>query len=104
MRVLFEKHLPVKDNTKCKEYFNRLEQVICTNPNEVQREEFPPDDPAVHGTREYKYYSTYYSKKLASGHHNPPSEQDLGHRESKQTELPPAQDKHTEPSDMARLS
>lgn len=105
MKELFERDLPVgekKDNIK--EYFSRLEELIYTNDYEqLQREEFPPDDATVGGGREYKYYSAHQFKEHASRHQQPPSGQDMGHSESKQTELPSTEDRSPKFENVAHL-
>jgi len=107
MKDLFQKHLPTGKNTnEIDEYFNRLHQLICTNDestDQIQREQFPPDDPTISGGREYWYYSSDQFKKLASGHPQLQCGQDLGHGENKQEELSPAKNRSSDSEDMAYI-
>jgi len=105
LKDLFATNLPVGENTKqAQEYFSRLEELISTkDPDDIQREEFPPDDPAISGSREYRYYSSDQFKKLASGHPQPSRGQDLGHTESKQEKLSPTENRGSILEDLAHL-
>jgi hypothetical protein len=107
MKDLFENYLPVGANKKdIQKYFSSLEEIICTKedgPNAIQREEFPPDDPAISGTREYRYYSADQFKKLAGGYQQFPDRQDMGHTESKQAELPSTEDRGADPQVVAHI-
>lgn len=105
LKELFNKNLPVGDNTtKIDEYFSSLEKLICTNDaTTLEREEFPADDPAVCGEREYRYYSADLTQKLASGHRYPAIGSDMGHTESKQENLHASQDHPTESKDMEHI-
>jgi hypothetical protein len=68
MRAIFRDCLPVgEDISKAEEYFNSLEEVICTNdfeanPDPLQREEFEHDDPDV----QYSYISDAVFKERSS--------------------------------------
>lgn len=104
MKDLFYNHLPVASENKKKveKYFSRLEEIIfTTDPDAIERDEFPPDDPAISGSREYKYHSVDQFKKLASGHQQLPCGQDVGHSESKQAELPPTENRGADSKDLA---
>jgi hypothetical protein len=104
LKKLFNENLPVGDNIdKINEYFNSLEELIYTKDGNLEREEFPPDDPTVCGQREYRYYSTDLTQKLASGRNDPAIGQDMGHSESKQAELHAEQDYTTEPQDLEHI-
>ena len=94
MRELMKTSLPVGDKKKeMEDYFSFLEEAICNNDQRLRREEFPPDnDSAIGGERVYKYHSATQFKELASRPLEQHSGQDLGHPESKQTELPPTPD------------
>jgi hypothetical protein len=105
MKDLFDKHLPVGSNREdINKYFSCLEELIFTkDPDDIQREEFPPDDPATSGSREYRYYSADQFKKLAGGYQQFPSRQDLGHAENKQEELPPTENRSSDTQDVAHI-
>jgi hypothetical protein len=68
MKSIFRDCLPIGDNTeKMDDYFNRLEEVICTNdykanPNPLRREEFEHDDPNI----QYSYLSDALLKERSS--------------------------------------
>jgi hypothetical protein len=100
---LFRESLPVGDNTETiKEYFSCLKKLIYTNDGEfqIEREEFPPDDPAICGEREYRYYSADKFKELAGRHQHPNHGQNVGHPESKQADLHAKQDSLADAQDM----
>lgn len=83
---LYQNYLPTGKNDKeIKEYFSRLEELIFTTDGNVERESFPDD--ADSRDRDYKYYSVDQFKQLASGHLHLPSEQNMGHPESKSQDL-----------------
>jgi hypothetical protein len=68
LKSMFRDCLPIGEDTeKMDDYFNRLEQVICTNdykanPNPLRREEFEHDDPDV----QYSYISDALLKERSS--------------------------------------
>jgi len=104
MKDLFENHLPVaaENKKKVKKYDSRLEDIIfTTDPDAIERDEFPPDDPATCGSREYKYHSVDQFKKLASGHQQFTRGQDMGCSESKQAELPTTENRGPDFKDLA---
>lgn len=105
LKKLFYENLPVgEDMSGIENYFSSLEKLIFTKDgSSLQREEFPPDDPAVCGEREYRYYSTDLAQKLASGRSHPAIGQDMGHSESKQTELHAKQDHPSESKDLEHI-
>ena len=107
MKDLFDNYLPVGSNKEdIEKYFSRLEELICTKDNglnAIEREEFPPDDPAISGTREYRYYSSDQFKKLVGGYQQFPDRQGMGHPESKQTELSTTEDRSADPEIVAHL-
>jgi hypothetical protein len=101
LKQLFYENLPIGDNTEVvDEYFSCLRKVIYSKDGRIEREEFPPDDPAVCGKREYRYYSADKFKELASGRQHPTLGQDLGYTESKSAELHAKQDHAAESKDM----
>ena len=103
MKQLFFENLPIGDKTEnIEKYFSLLEEAISTTDN-VQREEFPPDDPAISGSRVYKYHSSAQFAKLAGGHEHVSSGQDMGSTETKQTDIPTIQNQPNELPDVARI-
>lgn len=107
MKDLFDNYLPVGSNKEdIQKYFSRLEELICNKDDgthAIEREEFPPDDPAISGTREYRYYSSDQFKKLVGGYQQFPDRQSVGHPESKQEELPSTEDRSSSPEIVAHL-
>lgn len=100
--LLFE-NLPMGDNKKhIEEYFSCLEKAIYTN-EPIEREQFPPDDPAISGTRTYKYHSSTAFKELASRPVQSLSGQDMDHTESKQEKLSTAPDLPSTTENVAHL-
>jgi hypothetical protein len=95
MRELFFENLPLGEKKgQIEDYFNCLEKAIDTkDPDEFQREQFPPDDPATSGDRVYKYHSAAQFKQHASQRqvqqleHGP----GMGDPQEPQAELPAAQ-------------
>jgi len=103
MKQLFFENLPIGDKTeKIEKYFSLLEEAISTTDN-VQREEFPPDDPAISGSRVYKYHSSAQFAKLAGGHQHVTSGQDLDNTEAKQEIIPTIKSIPDEFPNMARI-
>jgi hypothetical protein len=102
LRQLFLENLPINEDKKpeIEQYFNSIEKVICSKDGNIEREEFPPDDPSVCGKREYRYYSVDKFKELASRHQYPAIGQDMGHTESKSTDVHAKQDNAAKPQDM----
>lgn len=95
MRELFFESLPLGEKKKqVEEYFNYLEKAIDTkDPDEFQREQFPPDDPATCGDRVYKYHSAAQFKEHASRGQIQPVQHGsgLGDPQGPQEKLPPAE-------------
>lgn len=67
LKDLFENSLPISKEKMedVQNYFSLLEKAIYTN-EDVRREEFPPIDPDIAGSREYKYHSAAAFKEHAS--------------------------------------
>lgn len=106
MRDLFRNKLPVapENQQKAEEYFNSLEELISTkDAASIERERFPPDDPAVCGTREYRYYSAHQFKELASRSQPIPSGQELDVPQDQQTKLSSTENQNPNSQDMAHV-
>ena len=106
MRDLFRNKLPVapENQKKAEEYFNSLEELISTkDAASIERERFPPDDPAICGTREYRYYSAHQFKELASRPQPITSGQELDVPENQQTKLPATENKSPDTQDVAHV-
>lgn len=104
LKGLFFESLPIGENKEViEEYFNCLEKLIYTKDVEIEREQFPPDDPAISGEREYRYYSADQFKELAGGHNKPTIGQDMGHTESKSSDLSSKPDDATNTQDMEHV-
>jgi hypothetical protein len=107
MRELFFENLPLGEKKgQIEDYFNCLEKAIDTkDPDEFEREQFPPDDPASSGDRVYKYHSAAQFKQHASQcqvqrlEHGP----GLGDSQKPQAELPAAQGPPAEDGHLERL-
>lgn len=105
LKELFFEKLPVGQKlSEVKKYFSYLEDVIDNKDcDDIQREEFPPDDPAVSGSRVYKYHSSSQFKKLASGHQSIADSEDVDTATSEQKKLPTEPDKCPESKDLAHV-
>jgi hypothetical protein len=107
LRELFKDKLPVGSNMKdVDKYFTYLEEAIDNkdlNPNDIQREEFPPDDPATSGSRVYKYHSSTQFKKLASRPTPISGQHDMDTGKDQQENLSTKSDQSPKPEDMARV-
>jgi len=97
--------LPVGSNMKdVDKYFTYLEEAIDNkdlNPNDIQREEFPPDDPATSGSRVYKYHSSAQFKKLASRPNQITGQHDVGIGQDQQENLPTESHQSSKSEDVA---
>lgn len=105
LKELFYEKLPVgKKMAEVKKYFSYLEDIIDNKDiDELQREEFPPDDPATSGDRVYKYHSASQFKKLAGGHQSITNTENVDSTKSQQEELSSEQDKCSESKDVAHV-
>lgn len=107
LKELFMEKLPIGNKTDdIKKYFSYLEQAIDNkdiDPNEIEREQFPPDDPATSGERVYRYHSASQFKKLAGGYPQFTSGQNMGHSESKQEVLSTDENKCPDVQDVAHV-
>ena len=105
LRELFFDKLPIGDKQKnVEQLFSLLEEAIDTkDPHDIQREEFPADDPATSGDRVYKYHSAAQFKKLAGGHQQLAGEQNMDPAKDQQTVLPAKPDQHPESEDVAHV-
>jgi hypothetical protein len=101
---LFYENLPIGDNVDAvKQYFSCLKKLIYAKDGEIEREEFPPDDPAICGEREYRYYSSDKFKELASRHNDTTLGSNLGHSESKQKDIHAKQDTSANTQDLEHV-
>lgn len=105
LRELFKEKLPVGDKTKdIDKYFSYLEEAIDTrDPNEFEREEFPPDDPAISGSRVYKYHSAAQFKKLASRPDSVPGQPNVDIGQNQQENISAESHQSSKPEDVAYI-
>jgi len=105
LKELFYENLPIGDNTEeIDKYFSCLDKLISTKDNvQLDREEFPPSDSTVCGERDYRYYSADKFKELASRYKQSIIGQDVGHTESKQTNVSAIENYATESQDMEHI-
>ena len=106
LKELFFEKLPVGQKmSEVKKYFSYLEDVIDNkDTDDIQREEFPPDDPTVGGDRVYKYHSSSQFKKLAGGYKSISDSEDMDPSKSEQEKLSAEPDKCAESKDVAHVS
>lgn len=107
LKELFLDKLPIGDKKRdIEKYFSKLEEVIDNkdiNPDDIEREQFPPDDPATSGNRVYKYHSVAEFKKLASRPKQLTGQQDVDSGETKQEILSTNETQPTKSDDMAHV-
>lgn len=107
LKDLFFESLPLGEKkNQIEDYFSYLEKAIDTkDPDEFQREQFPPDDPTTSGDRVYKYHSAAQFKEHASRGQVQQLEHGsgLGDSQGSQTELPSTEGASSETSHLERL-
>lgn len=107
LRELFFESLPLGEKKQqVEEYFNYLEKAIDTkDPDEFEREQFPPDDPATCGDRVYKYHSAAQFKEHASRGQIQQLQHGsrMGDSQEPQAQLPPTESPASETAYMERL-
>ena len=105
LKELFFESLPLGEKAdQVQEYFSYLEKAIATkDPDEFNREEFPPDDPSTCGDRVYKYHSAASFKQHASKQQDRPHRLGLGNSQGVQAKLPSTQNTFTETQNLEHL-
>jgi len=103
LRDLFFDKLPMGEKKKnVEQLFSLLEEAIYNkDPDDIQREEFPPDDPAISGNRVYKYHSAAQFKKLASRHQQLTGQQDMDTTKDQQEVVSTEPNQHSKSEDVA---